>query len=207
MSDIQTFDKKDLGKKPGRRGMFSMVWKLLIALAISLFIITFVMRTYEVNGASMSSTLKNSDKLIVWKVPRTWSDLTRHQFVPARGSIIVFNEDVLTSCGQTEGNQLVKRVIALPGERVTIQKGQYVVYNAQHPDGFNPDKELGYFKGRNVPITTGDVDLKLRGNQIFVSGDNRPESCDSRAFGPIAASQVVGQVEFRMLPLSKAQKF
>ena len=180
---------------------------LLIAAAIIAFAITsFVFRSYRVDGQSMDNTLQNNNMLIVWKVPRTWASITGHQYVPKRGSIIVFNEGNLVSCGQFGTKQLIKRVIGLPGERVTVQNGHYEVYNLSHPNGFNPDTNGGYGKNNFAP-TYGNVNVTLSSNQIFVSGDNRPESCDSRIFGPINTNQVIGQLVLRFYPLNEMNFF
>jgi len=178
---------------------------LLAALGLSILIISFVFRTYQVDGPSMESTLQNGDKLIIWKVPVTWSHITKNQYVPKRGDVIVFNQSGLSEFGQQDKKQLIKRVIGLPGERVVLQNGQYRVYNKQNPNGIYPDKALPY--GGNIPPTSGNVDVKLDNNELFISGDNRPESLDSRSFGPINTDQVVGKLILRVLPIDKAKVF
>lgn len=60
---------------------------------------------------------------------------------------------------------------------------------------------------KNIPYTSGNVDVTLDKTQLFVSGDNRPDSLDSRAFGPIDASQVVGKLVVRVFPLNSAEIF
>jgi len=197
--------KKDNGVL---RELFSTVGILATALVIALLMIGFVFRSYQVDGPSMQNTLQNADKLIIWKVPRTWARLTHHSYIPHRGDVIVFSESGLSQYGQQDTKQLIKRVIALPGERVVVKDGHYTVYNSQHPDGFDPDKTLPY--GATFPpnlVTSGDIDITLVRDQLFVSGDNRPDSLDSRAFGPINADQVVGKLAMRVFPISKAQAF
>lgn len=187
------------------REALSTVAILLTALLTAVFIITFVFRSYQVDGPSMETTLQNTDKLIIWKVPRTWAKLTRHDYVPNRGDVIVFNQQGLSEFGQDDSKQLIKRVIALPGERVVVNEGNVTVYNNDHPGGFSPDKTLPY--GKVIPYTTGNVDLTLGPHQIFVCGDNRPDSLDSRSFGPINASQIVGKLILRVFPVSEAKAF
>ena len=112
----------------------------------------------------------------------------------------------LAEFGQQDSKQLIKRVIkSLPGDRVTVKDGDYVIYNKMHPDGFDPDHTLPY--GKNIPVTTGTVNVTLGPGQLFVSGDNRPDSLDSRAFGPIYTNQVVGKLVLRVFPVNKAQAF
>ncbi len=175
------------------------------ALIIALLMIGFVFRSYQVDGPSMQSTLQNGDKLIIWKVARTWARLTHHAYIPNRGDIIVFSESGLSQYGQVDTKQLIKRVIGLPGERVVVRNGSYTIFNSANPQGFDPDKTLPY--GKNIPSTSGDIDITLAANQLFVSGDNRPDSLDSRTFGPINANQVIGKLVVRVFPISQAKNF
>jgi signal peptidase I len=192
-------------KPSGWRELFSTIAILLAALAVALFIIGFVFRSYQVDGPSMQNTLQNDDKLIIWKVPRSWAHITGHAYIPSRGDIVVFSENGLSQFGQQDSKQLIKRVIGLPGDHLVLKDGSYTIYNRAHPGGFNPDKTLPY--GKDIPATTGNVDTTLGKNQLFVSGDNRPDSLDSRAFGPINTSQVVGKLVLRVFPISQAKAF
>lgn len=188
------------------REVFATVAILGAALLTALFIIAFVFRSYQVDGPSMESTLQNGDKLIIWKVPRTWAKITHHDYIPNRGDIVVFTEGGLSDYGQEESKQLIKRVIALPGEKVHVGDGTITVYNSEYPDGFQPDKTLPY--GKNIPVTSGDkIDYTLGPGKIFVSGDNRPDSLDSRAFGPIDADQIIGKLIIRVFPVGEAKAF
>jgi signal peptidase I len=210
-SKVQIGQPPQVTKQPRNRSgwhdFFSTILIVVIALFFGFLIINFVFRSYEVDGPSMQNTLHNGDKLIVWKVPRTWARVTGHNYIPKRGDIVVFTETGLAQFGQQNTKQLIKRVIGLPGDRVTVQHGDYVIYNKQHPNGFDPDKTLSYFKGVSLPVTTGNVNVTLGPNQIFVSGDNRPDSLDSRDFGPINVNQIIGQLVIRIFPLSSAKEF
>ena len=196
---------------PGRKGkakeVLSLVGILVLALIFAFLITSFVFRSYAVDGPSMEPTLQNNDKLIVWKVPRTWAMITGNQYVPKRGDIIVFNESNLSSCGQTTAKQLIKRVIGLPNDKVVIKNGVVTIYDRKHPNGLRPDQQLGYNKSHFIQPTTPNETIQLNSHQLFVLGDNRPVSCDSRRFGPINTSQVVGQMVLRILPLNKAGVF
>lgn len=199
--DITTADNQ----RPAWRELLSTIGILMTALAVALMMISFVFRSYQVDGPSMENTLQNTDKLIIWKVPRTWAYVTHNAYIPKRGDIIVFNESGLSQFGQADSKQLIKRVIGLPGDQVVVSDGVYTIYNQRNPKGFNPDATLPY--GKNMPITTGNVNVTLGKDQLFVSGDNRPDSLDSRAFGPINASQIVGKLVLRILPLNKVETF
>lgn len=211
-SPAPTSDHSQLSPVPhndGWRSVLSTIAILLIAPLVAIFLTAFVFQSYQVDGPSMQTTLQNSDRLIVWKLSRTWARVTGHPFIPQRGDVIVFNENNLSSFGQDGGSkQLIKRVIALPGERVSVKDGTIIVFNAQRPGGFRPDTEKPYGKviGDTQP-ESGTTSWTLAKNQIFVSGDNRPDSLDSRAFGPVALDDVVGKLVIRILPLDSAKRF
>lgn len=194
-------------KEPsGWRDFLSTVGILAAAFAVALLMIAFVFRSYQVDGPSMQTTLQNQDKLIIWKVPRTWAKLTNNTWIPNRGDIIVFTETGLGQYGREDSKQLIKRVIGVPGDRVVVKDGGILVFNDENPDGFNPDTKLGYaYPG--FPQTSGDIDVTIREDQLFVSGDNRPDSLDSRSFGPIDADQVVGKLVLRLFPINAARSF
>lgn len=153
----------------------------------------------------MQPTLQNNDRLIVWKLARTWARLTGHTYIPQRGDIVIFTQHNLDMYGQEPTKQLVKRVIALPGERVVVKDNVITVYNRQHPAGFQPDATLPY--GKAIPSTSGNVDLVVPAGNLYVCGDNRGDSLDSRIFGPISANDIVGKLVVRVLPLDKAERF
>lgn len=197
-------------RKPAGTGklksILSTIAILLIAPLIALFITAFVFQSYEVDGQSMQNTLQNNDRLIIWKVARTWSKLTNHDYTPNRGDIIVFVKKGLYELNGSSEKQLIKRVIALPGERVTVKDGVVTVYNKAHPEGFIPDKTLPY--GAGIPsISDGNVDIVVPAGEIFVCGDNRANSLDSRSFGPVPVTDIVGKLAVRILPISSAEKF
>ena len=196
-------------KSPHRgavREALSLIGVLITALAVALCLIAFVFQSYQVDGPSMENTLQNANRLIVWKLPRTWARITGHAYIPKRGDIVVFTESGLATYGQQDTKQLIKRVIGLPGDRLVVSNNTYTIYNKEHPDGFDPDKTLPYHAQITEP-TTGNQDITLGKDQIFVSGDNRTNSLDSRSFGPINASQIVGKLAVRVLPLSESERF
>lgn len=189
----------------GLRDTLSIVGVLASALVLAFCLITFVFQSYQVDGPSMQTTLQNSDHLIVWKVQRTLAGITHHAYIPNRGDVIVFSEPGLSDFGQDSGKQLIKRVIGLPGERVVVKDGIVTVYNKDNPDGFQPDKTLPY--GKVIVTTPGNVDVTLGESQVFVCGDNRTNSLDSRVFGPVDSKNIIGKLILRVLPLNTVKKF
>lgn len=182
--------------------LVSTAFLVVIALLIAFFTTSFVVKPFVVDGQSMETTLQNGDRLLVNKLPLTFSHFG-HKYIPNRGDIIVFNQANLP--GFSSPNMLIKRVVGLPGDRVVVKNGSITIYNSTHPDGFNPDTNMGY-KIKAIP-TLGLVDTTLASDQIFVCGDNRDNSEDSRFFGPVNVNQISGKLIFRILPLGKSQHF
>jgi signal peptidase I len=207
-NNVQTpppYTEKPRRDHSGLRSVLSTILLLAIAPLIAFGITTYIIQSYQVDGESMETTLQNNDRLIVDKAPRTFARITGHPFIPHRGDIIIFNQANLPDTSFGQSKQLIKRVIARPGERVVVKDGKITVFNDEHPQGFNPDTSTGY--KITAPSTPGEVDLTLQVNQLFVCGDNRPNSEDSRYFGPINADDIVGKLSLRLLPINKAEKF
>lgn len=193
-------------RRENLRSVASTIAILLIAPIVAVLLTAFVFQSYQVDGPSMKETLHPNDRLIIWKLPRTWAKITGNAYIPKRGDVVVFTERSLAQFNQDPGKQLIKRVIALPGERVTIQSGTVKVYNAEHPEGMQPDTQLPY--GKNISTSTPiEGEWTVGEGQVFVIGDNRTNSLDSRTFGPIKASDIVGKLSMRVLPLDQIKKF
>src|SRR5688572_9692944 len=167
-------------KREGLGGMASTIAVLLVAPLIALVLTAFVFQSYQVDGPSMETTLQNNDRLLVWKLPRTWARITGHDYIPKRGDVVIFVERDASGLGSTEGKQLIKRVIGLPGERVVVDDGKIRVYNQENPGGFEPDKTLPY--GTMINETIGERDVVIPKGSLYVVGDNRNNSLDSRSF-------------------------
>lgn len=192
-------------KREGLHGMASTIAVLLIAPLIALFLTAFVFQSYQVDGPSMETTLQNNDRLLVWKLPRTWARITGHDYIPKRGDVVIFVERDSSGFGASEGKQLIKRVIGLPGDRVVVRDGNITVFNKENPNGFQPDKTLPY--GNVINETVGERDVVVPKGSVYVVGDNRNNSLDSRSFGPIEAKDIVGKLVLRVWPLNNAKKF
>jgi signal peptidase I len=190
-------------KRENWRSVLTTIGILLLAPLFALLLTAYVFQTYQVDGPSMQNTLEPNDRLIVWKVPRTWARITGNPYIPARGDIVIFNEPDVSQFGQSGNKQLIKRVVALPGERVTSQNGALTVHNQEHPEGFQPELAPSIREDH-----TGEMlDVTVPEDHIFVAGDNRANSLDSRSFGPVHVDNIVGKLAVRILPLDEAQWF
>ncbi|MGB4420311.1 MAG: signal peptidase I [Candidatus Saccharimonadales bacterium] len=187
------------------------------AISVSIFVLlvtigavtinTFVFRSFSVVGPSMETTLYTGDRLIVNKIPVTLANIKNTSYLPQRGEVIVFKNPRFPSGVGDE--YIVKRVIALPGERVVLENGEFTIYNNDNPDGLNPDKILKEKNGIVYP-TSGSVDIIVSKNEIFVSGDHRQEtySLDSRnGLGTIPIYEIIGPVSIRIYPFNKIRLF
>ncbi len=178
-----TFDNinsKDHQKRKSSSGFISLVKEtiliIVIAILLSLIIRLFVVEATIIEQHSMEPTLHSSDKVFVSKLT--------YRFGPIeRGDIVILRSP--------DGSKnLVKRVVALPGETVAIVDGQTYV------DG-NPLQEdyVEYFDSSDYgPVTIGQ-------GELFVLGDNRRNSMDSRTFGPISMETVASKVFYRYWPV------
>lgn len=201
---IRPFERKTSTQERARN-IISTIILLISAPLIALLLTAFVFQSYQVDGPSMEPTLNHNDRLIVLKLGHTWSRITDNPYIPERGEIIVFVRRGTPDAGTNHDKQLIKRVVGLPGDRVVIRDGVLTVYNQEHPNGFRPDEEFGYeTAGYETP---GTVDVRVEVGHVFVVGDNRINSLDSRAFGTVASEDIVGQLILRILPLSKAKTY
>lgn len=177
----------------------------IIAVVIGAWLINLLLfRSFSVSGPSMEPTLYTGDRLVVSRLPVTWSAIQGKGYQPKRGEVIVFQNPHYFQGRQDE--YIVKRVIGLPGERVVVHDGKITVYNQQNPIGFDPDT---LWTGPTSP-TAGDVDRTVPEGEIFVVGDHRQEgySLDSRnGLSTIPFHDIVGPVALRIYPFTGIRSF
>ena len=193
-----------LTRHPRLKDIGGFVIFVVCVIVGTLLINTFVFRSFSVTGPSMEQTLYTGDRLIVNRLPVTMAHLQNNSYTPKRGQIIVF-KNPLYSPGSEDMN-LVKRVTAFAGERVTVKDGTLTVYNKEHPQGFHPDDS---WDGPGSP-TSGDTEVTVPEGSIFVAGDHRQGSysLDSRnGLGTVPLYDVIGPVSLRLWPLTKVQGF
>ena len=191
-----------LSKYPAVRDALNFVLFIFLVFVGVIIINAFIFRSFSVVGKSMETTLHQGDRLIVNRLPVTMAQIKNQQYVPDRGEIIIFKNPQYVPGSRDD--YLVKRVIAFAGERVVVKNGSMTVYNDDNPDGFNPDTlPTG---GTPGSPTSGDSDIVVPDDTIYVSGDHRDGnfSYDSRSgLGTIPLYDVVGPVGLRIWPVTK----
>lgn len=171
------------------------IWEIievaLVAIVSVLIIRNFLVQPFLVNGASMEPNFHNNDYLLVDEISYRFRE-------PQRGEVIVF---------KYPGNKkyyYIKRIIGLPGEEIQVKNGKIVIFNQKNPEGFELKENYLPFK-----IITGGKDekVKISDNNYFVMGDNRQFSFDSRNWGALDKSEIIGLVRLRLWPIDSVMAF
>jgi len=162
---------------------------LVVSLAIFVVTYVFVAQVHQVKGDSMLNNFHDGEQIITNK-------LTYKFRTPARGDVIVFKYP------NAPQYDYIKRTIGLPGESIQLVNGKVVIYNQENPDGFILDES---YLSRNIS-TIGKSFLannqiyKIPENNYFVMGDNRERSSDSRQWGPLPYTNIIGTSWVRYWP-------
>jgi signal peptidase I len=175
------------GPSPGRRRLRAVagwVVPLAAALLLAFGLRAFAFQTFSIPSASMEPTLGIGDRIIVWKAFFTWHDV--HQ-----GDIVVFTHPPLDHCPGPPDSDLVKRVIALPGQTIYSAVNSIYVDGRRLPESYLPARDP---LGSPIPGASRAVPFRVPPGEFYVMGDNRQISCDSRSWGPIKGSSIIGKV-------------
>ncbi|MFM7900083.1 MAG: signal peptidase I [Actinomycetota bacterium] len=191
--------RSDAQRRSGWRQIREWVVVIVTAVIIATVLRTFVVQQFYIAGPSMETTLFGDDRVLVNK-------LAYRIGKPSRGDVIVF--DRITVNGDTvQHDDLIKRVIGLPGETVEIRDCVVFIDGAALDEpwlsaevtdtSFDPGTRCGTADAE--PVEIGD-------NQVFLIGDNRPMSFDSRMFGPVSTDVIVGKAMVVIWPPRDMQR-
>jgi signal peptidase I len=186
-------DSPALRKRPRRSTKHRLLeWGIVVAIAVvaAVLLRLFVVQTFYIPSPSMSPTLKVGDRIVVSKLSYDFHGVQR-------GDIVVFNAPsaVASSCLTTD-KVLVKRVIGLPGETISDHDGVVYIDGKALHETYLPKDDPATYTAPFGPV-------HIASNHYFVMGDNRTESCDSRYWGTITSSELIGKVEMRIWPVSR----
>jgi signal peptidase I len=164
-------------------------------LGVFFLTVYFVASPFTVDGESMETTLHDKDTHFLYKLPVTFGNFNQVGYQPKRGEVVVFREQTFGYDEEdpVETQHVVKRVIGLPGDRVLLKDGIITIFNESNKNGFVPDQSSNW-GGVIEPSVDMYTDIVLQSGELFVAGDNRNGSIDSRFYGPINTDQVIGRV-------------
>lgn len=166
---------------------------MIIVLVLSMSII----QIGTVSGHSMDTTFQDGQRIFINKLPVTFANLNGTAYLPKRGEVVVAYPNFGTNLADdkiSNEETIIKRVLGLPGERVVVDNGKLIIYSNEKKNGFDPTVGATWATHIQADDNTDYIDVTLDKNEIFLCGDNRPESIDSRFNGPIATSQIIGVV-------------
>jgi len=163
------------------RSLAETVITLLAAALVAVLLRTYACQSFYVPSASMVPTLAVYDRILVQKAFFTWHNVRE-------GDIVVFSHPPLDHCPGVPAGDLVKRVIALPGQTI------YSAGNSIYINGHRlAEPYLPAYDPLGPPIASRQHPYRVPPGEFYVLGDNRADSCDSRYWGPIRGSSIVGK--------------
>ena len=165
-----------------KRALAETVVTILVAVLLAGLVRAFALQTFWIPSSSMVPTLGVYDRVLVQKAFFTWRDVRE-------GEIVVFSHPPLDQCGGSQGDDLVKRVIALPGQTI-YSSGNSIYVNGR----LLAEPYLPQYDPLGPPIASSQHPYRVPPGEFYVLGDNRADSCDSRYWGPIQGSSIVGRV-------------
>lgn len=173
----------------------SFFWELLKAFLLAMVIIVpiryFIAQPFFVRGASMEPNFHNGEYLVIDQLSYRFS-------APKRGDVIVFRYPL------DESQFFIKRIIGLPGDDIHIGDGNITIKNAMYPNGV----ELNESAYLSPDVVTGGLrDVHVGDGEYYVLGDNRPASSDSRVWGVVKQSEIIGKVWVRAWPFNRFEIF
>jgi signal peptidase I len=172
--------------QPSKTSTFlkELVSYALFALIIVLPIRLWIAQPFVVNGSSMDTTFANGEYLVVDELSYKFNE-------PQRGDVLIFKYPQDTS------KYFIKRLIGLPGETVVVKNDSVTVINKEHPQGIQLTEPYTHSR------TFGNVTTTMGPNEYFVMGDNRLVSSDSRYWGILPKSDIIGRPIVRLLPFTR----
>jgi signal peptidase I len=195
MNSEQPPSKHSVGQ--GAQLVREWVTVLVVALVIAITVRTLILQQFYISGPSMEATMFQDDRVLVNKLSYRLHDIHR-------GDVVVF--DRVTVDGQiVQHDDLIKRVIALGGETIAIKDCKVFIDGKPLDEPYLNDFDIAQSVVEDRCRVSMMDDMLIPEGQLFVMGDNRPQSFDSRMFGPIEQDLVVGRAFVIIWPFSAAK--
>lgn len=205
------FSKKTEGNKESQAEEYAGVGYFIleiIKIVVLAFIIimpirTFLFQPFFVQGSSMEPNFEDSQYLIINELGFKETDVRigSYSIFKVESFRDLERQDVVVFRYPLDNSKFfIKRIIGLPGEKVQIKNGLITIFNSENPEGFVLDEK------EYLPLglkTKGEVNIEIKENEYFVLGDNRGASSDSRSWGTLPKSDMIGKVIFRAWPFDK----
>ena len=179
-------------RKPRRRALIEWSAIIVIAVLVSFLMRTYAFQTFYIPSGSMEPTLQIGDRIVVNKLAVTFGTINV-------GDIVVFKAPPAENCGEPV-TDLVKRVIGIPGDSLKSEGNTIYLENLSLNQ---PWHALDETWTHTEPLGGAITPITLQANQYFMMGDNHSDSCDSRMWGPVPRSDIIGKAFVRIWPLSR----
>lgn len=180
--------------------LLEMVKILVLAAVVIIPIRTFLFQPFFVQGSSMEPNFDDGEYLVIGELGYKYTKIPVIGIEVNPFWDLSRQEPIVFRFPRDPSQFFIKRVIGLPGETVEIKGGKVYIYNQTYPDGYVLD-ESAYL---DATVKTSDLArTKVAPDEYLVLGDNRAFSYDSRIFGPIKKTAVIGRVLLRAWPVSE----
>ena len=186
-------DAVESNSKPGMAAIREWITVIGVALLIAFIVRGFVLQQFYISGPSMESTMFQNNRVLVNKLSYRLHDIHR-------GDVVVFDR-VTTDGVEVQHDDLIKRVIGLAGDTVSITNCVVSVNGEAVQEPYLTDYDLAQANLEDRCRVPQMAPTTVEPGHLFVMGDNRPQSFDSRMFGTIEESLVVGRAFVIIWPL------
>ena len=193
MSDLG-LDRLEKKRSLFLKQIFEWIVVIAIALIVAMLVRLFLLQQFYISGPSMETTMFSDNRVLVSKLAYKIGDIDR-------GDVVVFDRATMNG-SQIEHDDLIKRVIGLGGESIEIRDCSVYIDGKKLNEPYLPSRDIGL---ANLSDRCGVVSMPLttiENDEVFLLGDNRPQSFDSRMFGPINKDLIIGQAFVLMWPPS-----
>ena len=193
MSDLG-LDRLEKNRSLFLKQIFEWIVVIAIALIVAMLVRLFFLQQFYISGPSMETTMFSDNRVLVSKLSYKIGEIDR-------GDVVVFDRATMNG-SQIEHDDLIKRVIGLGGETIEIRDCSVYIDGKKLEETYLPSRDMGL---ENLSDRCGVVSMPvttIENDEVFLVGDNRPQSFDSRMFGPIKKDLIIGQAFVLIWPPS-----